>query len=64
MSSLILVYTNCQKKLKRQKQINSPYWVILHLDFFSSKYSFSNTIEVSNSLDTDEARLYVGPDLI
>ena len=29
---------------------------------FSNK-SFRNTIRVSNSLDTDQARLFVGPDL-
>ena len=64
MSSLWVYTIVKKKKLKRQKQINSPYWVILHLDFFSSKYCFSNTIKVSNSLDPDEARRYVGPDLI
>ena len=36
-------------------------------DFFSkstfSKNSFKNTIKVSNSLDPDQARHFVGPDL-
>ena len=37
-------------------------------DFFSqnhlfSKNSFRNTIRVSNSLDRDQARYFVGPDL-
>ena len=31
-------------------------------DFFSKK-SLRNTIRVSNSLDPDQDRLYVGPDL-
>ena len=47
------------------------YWVILHafccLRFFSkstfSKNSFRNTIRVSNSLDPDQARHFVRPDL-
>ena len=48
------------------------YWVILHaflssVDFFLkstfSKKSFRNTIRVSNSLDPDQARHFVGPDL-
>ena len=30
---------------------------------FSSKHSFRNTIRVSNSLDPDQDRLSVGPDL-
>ena len=36
-------------------------------DFFKNyhfhKYSFRNTIRVSNGLDPDQDRLYVGPDL-
>ena len=47
------------------------FWVILHAllssaDFFKSaflKNSFTNTIGVSNSLEPDQARQYVGPDL-
>ena len=47
------------------------YWVMLHaflsLFFLSkstfSKISFRNTIRMSNSLDPDPARLYVGFDL-
>ena len=47
-------------------------WVILHAilasaDFFSKlkflKNSFRGTIRVSNSLDQDQARQNVGPDL-
>ena len=48
-------------------------WVILNAflpsaDFFSSKSTFSKkalwiTIKVSNSLDPDQARYIVGPDL-
>ena len=47
-------------------------WVIFHAllssaDFFSklilSKNSFANTIRVSNSLDPDQARHFVGLDL-
>ena len=47
-------------------------WVIFHAflssaDFFSkstfSKNSFRNTIRVSNSLDQDQVRHFVGPDL-
>ena len=33
------------------------------IKIFSSKYSFRNTIRVSNSLDTDHDRHSVGPDL-
>ena len=33
-----------------------PYFTLCMLDFF-------NTIRVSNSLDTDQARHFVGPDL-
>ena len=48
------------------------YWVILHdflssADFFKIHYfenSFSNTIRVSNSLDPNQARCFVGPDLV
>ena len=49
-----------------------PYWVIFHAflssaDFLSkstcSKNSFSFTIRVSNSLDPDQARCFVGPDM-
>ena len=32
------------------------------IDFFQKNY-FKNTIEVSNSLDPDQARQFVGPDL-
>ena len=46
------------------------YWVILHAfltsaDFFKtfSKNNFRNTIRVSNSLDPDQARHFVGPNL-
>ena len=47
------------------------YWVIFHAflssaDFFQNYFffnSFRNTIWVSNSLDPDQARHYVGPDL-
>ena len=48
------------------------YWVILHAflspaDFFQnpffSKNYFRNTIRASNSLDSDQARYFVGPDL-
>ena len=55
---------------------NNSCWVILHVflsygDFFFfsffklsfSKKSFRNTIRVSNSLDPDQARHFVGPDL-
>ena len=50
---------------------NSAYWVIFHAlsssVFFSKstflKNSFRNTIKVSNSLDPDQARHFVGPDL-
>ena len=35
--------------------------VILKLTF--SKKSFRNTIRVSNSLDPDQARCFIGPDL-
>ena len=47
-------------------------WVILHAflssaDFFSKltfwKNSFRNTIRMSNNLDPDQARRFVGPDL-
>ena len=41
--------------------------LFLFADFFSkssfSKNSFRNTIRVSNSLDPDQARNFVGPDL-
>ena len=37
-------------------------------DFFSKstflKKNFRNTVRVSNSLDPDQARLFVGPDLV
>ena len=40
---------------------------LLSKDFFSkltfSKNSFRDTIRVSNSLDPDQARYFVGPDL-
>ena len=36
--------------------INEPYFTLWMLDFF-------NTIQVSNSLDPDQARQNVGPDL-
>ena len=48
------------------------FWVIFHhfllsVDFFKIKLfrinSFRNTIRVSNSLDPDQARHFVGPDL-
>ena len=32
-------------------------------NYFFSKNSFKNTIRVSNNLDPDQARHYVGPDL-
>ena len=46
------------------------YWVILHaflsiifiINFFNNK-KFRNTIRVSNNLDPDQARHFVGPDL-
>ena len=46
-------------------------WVIVHaflssvdfFQFFFSKESFRNTIRVSNRLDPDQARRFVGPDL-
>ena len=46
-------------------------WVILHFilssaDFFQNyclKKNFKSTIRVSNSLDRDHARPFVGPDL-
>ena len=49
-----------------------PFWSIIHafgrLPFFVSKStflkkSFRNSIKVSNSLDPDQARPFVGPDL-
>ena len=47
----------------------AAYWVILHdflssADFFKINFFeifFRNTIRVSNSLDPDQARCYVGP---
>ena len=48
------------------------YWVIFHAilasaDIFSKlsflKNSFRNTIRVSNTLDLDQARHFVGPDV-
>ena len=48
------------------------YWVILHVVLSSaeilskstfSKHSFTNTIRLSNSLDPDQARRSVRPDL-
>ena len=51
---------------------SDSYWLILHAfllsaDFFSkstfSKNSFRNTTSVTNSLDPDQARHAVGPDL-
>ena len=53
-------------------RVNSAYWVILrafrHLLIFFSKSSFlknslRNTIKVTDSLDQDHARCFVGPDL-
>ena len=35
----------------------------IFLDFFWKKKSVRNTIRVSNSLDPDQARRFVGPDL-
>ena len=37
-------------------------WISFKINFFSKK-SCSNTIRVSNSLDPDQARCFVGPDL-
>ena len=55
----------------RRHGIPLGYWVIFHdflssADFFKStfsKYSFRKTIRVSNSLEPDQARRLVGPDL-
>ena len=56
----------------RSHGIPLGYWVIFHdflssADFFFkstfSKYSFRKTIRVSNSLEPDQARRLVGPDL-
>ena len=47
--------------------LKSCMWGFCHLLIFSkstfSKNSFRNTIIVSNSLDPDQARHFVGPDL-
>ena len=46
--------------------INSAYWVIFHASLSKinfSKKSSRNTIRVSNSLDPDQARHFVRPDL-
>ena len=50
--------------------INSAYWVNLHTflssaDFFQNHFfnSFRNTSKLSNSLNPDQARHFVGPDL-
>ena len=37
--------------------------LIFFQNFFSTKNSFRNTIRVSNSVDPDLARHFVGPDL-
>ena len=42
--------------------INSLHWVIFQI-LFSSIITFKNTIRVSNSLDPDQARQNVGPNL-
>ena len=46
---------------------NFALFLLSSADFFSklnfSKNSFRNTIKVSNSLDPDQDRPYVGPDL-
>ena len=39
----------------------NAYWVIFHVFFF--KNYFGNTIRVSNSLDPDQDRHFVKPDL-
>ena len=50
-------------------KINSTCWVILHTILSSAdfstilKNSFNNAISVSTSLDPDQARRFVGPDL-
>ena len=66
------VGTNIPHLLTVELVFNSAYWEILH-DFLLSAYfffkinfwknSFRNTIRVSNSLDRDQARHFVGPDL-
>ena len=38
------------------------YWVFFHA-FLSAENCFRNTIRVSNSLDPDLTRYFVGPDL-
>ena len=64
-SFIIYISTTCMPGL-------FAYWVILRsflssADFFSKstflKNSFRNTIRVSNSLDPDQGRHFVGPDL-
>ena len=52
----------------KSKTILFAYWVILHAylssdNFFQNRISFRNTIRVSNSLDPDLARHFVGLDL-
>ena len=45
---------------------NFAFFVVLDFCFLKltfSKISFRNTIRMSNSLDPDQARLFVGPDL-
>ena len=56
----------------RRSHLNSAYWVYCHaylssIDFFQNKLcqknSFRNTIRVSSSLNPDQVRRFVGPDL-
>ena len=73
-ASSVGVLLKCESAIKAilvDYYSNSAYWETLHaflssVDIFQnhfSKTSFRNTIRVSNSLDPDQARHIVGPDL-
>ena len=73
--SQLVQYTGALFHLRPATRLSSylfAYWVIFFACFccllifsksISSKISFGNTIRVSNSLDPDQARRFVGPDL-
>ena len=72
MSCITSIQPRLYSKCDQSQQKLIACWVILHAllssaDYFStllfSKHSFRNTITVSNSLDPDQARRFVGPDL-
>ena len=63
---IVMAIRRAESSLERWSHltISASTHLFCHLlTFFFSKSSFSNTFRVSNSLDPDQARRIVGPDL-